>query len=94
MNGKMLQLSPCTISHYMLDPSTGEVSILLGKDGKDHSRDVVPLSMKLCYRVCYTAVCQGFPKEMVTSDFSHDRSVLISVLLENGKRYCIRISLL
>jgi hypothetical protein len=94
MNGKMLHLSPCSITHYMLDPSTGEVSILLGKDGKDHSRDSVPLSMKLCYRICYNAVCRGFPRDMVTSDFSRDRSVLISVPLENGQRYCIRISLL
>jgi hypothetical protein len=94
MNGKMLRLSPCSITHYMLDSSTGEVSILLGKDGKDHSRDIVNLSMIQCYRVCFTALCQRFPRDMVTSDFSHDRSVLVSVPLVNGQRYCIRISLL
>ena len=94
MNPKYLRLSPCTIMHYTLNPSTGEVSILLGKDGVDHSRDIVHLSMKLCYDICHAAFCVGFPRELVTSNFSHDRSVLISAPLENGLRYCVKISLL
>ena len=94
MNGKMLRLSPCSIMHYTLDPSTGEVSILLGKDERDHSLDCVNLSMITCYKICYSAVCAGYPRDMVTSDFSHDRSVTISVPLANGKRYCVKISLL
>jgi hypothetical protein len=95
MNYKMLRLSPCTISHYTFDPSTGEVSILLGKkDGKDHSRDIVRLSMFACYKLCYAVICKHYPPDMVTSDFSHDRSVLISVPTSSGLRYCVKVSLL